>query len=677
MEKHFKDVAINFARNEIFNLNVAYLRLNNYLKGFLPFVPIRLLEIVPLYSKDMQRCLDGCASEKVAMGNLKHQSQEKVKQLIAFVDPNEELVEPEGEVDIATNVINRFDKFAHPKDNVGYQGEPTHTVSDYYQNIRKIALDGIKDDTTLPYIAEPAEPPVPPVYPTYDRIKKSPLLRYKLPVKLTTVVLVLLMIAEICLFQHIILNVFRIPDLQVSLPLLPSFYLPKSALIAFVVLAITISLSNAVYPAIYGLMRREEKFRTVQNYITLGLVVALLLVFVNGLLYYEYVAEGLANARQMRAIALDPAAYTRHIAVNLTGREDSLAWLRFLAISLASVVSILTSAILSSMLTIYKKANKMEKDIQNLNNQMSRCYAKHCRHFELFLTNRGLVHQILTKLKTIESINLTGREPGGKGPSINFLLPVFILIAATFSSCTESKKSDALANNSNGKTVIAVARDISGSIDTTKEAVTKKHLKAFLMSAIKSNSEATILYSNIESAMGLNNITKYRYQPIELNVSSNSVSENEREMNAFLIDQCRTRNRDSFANAFIERQFTNRGRSNYTSILEYLQLLSMLKKDFCSMSVIAVTDLLQDSPQFKLAVSDISTNQKAVAKAQRDLAKLYSMGMDSLSLGHITSFNVILPEYQTSKGFISPQVQVYWGCVLKGLGSAELTIYKD
>ncbi len=65
------------------------------------------------------------------------------------------------------------------------------------------------------------------------------------------------------------------------------------------------------------------------------------------------------------------------------------------------------------------------------------------------------------------------------------------------------------------------------------------------------------------------------------------------------------------------------------------------------MSVIAVTDLLQDSPRFKLVVSDISTNQKAVAKAQRDLAKLYSMGMDSLSLNHITSFNVECSECLT------------------------------
>lgn len=662
MERNYLKEKISHLKTESYFLIVGYLRFNHYIRGYIPRVFVHLYEVFGICNQDCKKMIDAYQAQPIIRQGLINEICLLEKELDAFTQGG--FIKLPG-TEHAESTDNT--EFSEIPDTATAQAEKYGSIKEYEELENKLpgkakaALSNYVTSILKVKIRKPSA--IPPVIDNGYQLL-SPLFSLSMNRLLVCILVSVLLIGEWGLYDQILSQVFFLQSKIVGVD--------KSLFMGAFIVAFSLFCCKILYTPILNFMRQQSNHTVVRRSLyTLG-IAGLGLIFINSILFYD----NIETARKLND-SLNDGTNAASMPAFQNGTSHLMTVLKFLAISLSSAISVLVSSVLTVSLAIYAKLNNKYRQIIKAKQAIEWTYEKEQKIYHDLHTNKSMVYSILLNIKMIQELQLELTKEKRRRFRFPFTYSIFIpAFIVCLSSCSKLDPNRPTKQQNSRLKTIAIGNDISGSIDTSICPALKSRLATYLQQAIKDSVQTKIWVSEIGNEVGLNDRRQYMFQPIAIAAPSSLMNNNDRKRLEITINHKRKVQKDSFVNAIIGQVFQENRRTSNTALLEYLCLLGQVKQTGDSIDVLIISDLKQDS---KLSTIPSFTNKnEALQFAAIDLKKMKASGVDSTALNHVTSIQVILPEFKAGgKDFVSPFIQSYWNTVLNGLSAKNLIIYTE
>lgn len=193
------------------------------------------------------------------------------------------------------------------------------------------------------------------------------------------------------------------------------------------------------------------------------------------------------------------------------------------------------------------------------------------------------------------------------------------------------------------RSLIILVKDKSASVsqsDTEKET---KHLKRYLAQHLSENTDVVVMDINSHSD-SRTNAKWFYYKAPQRQQSTRNKSKKQMELDETLYQEQVHRSLQVTQKKVIEAVYSETSSSNQTAIVELLNPISEILKDYSSASILIYSDLIQESTfrDFTKGKWAMPSKSYATELATKDFERLQKQGLP-IDLSKITSVDVVTP----------------------------------
>lgn len=224
------------------------------------------------------------------------------------------------------------------------------------------------------------------------------------------------------------------------------------------------------------------------------------------------------------------------------------------------------------------------------------------------------------------------------------------------------------------RSLLIFVKDKSASISQSQseQEIEIKHLTRYLNQHLIENTDVVVMDINSHSD-SRTNTTWYKFKAPRMQKATRVQSEPEKELEQTFYQSKVRRTLKATQKKIINQMYGTTTSSNQTAIVELLQPISEILKNFDKASICVYSDFIQESSFRDFTKGEWAMPSKTYATdlAKTDFERLQQQGL-LIDLSKVTSFDVVTPKNpQNEKYYVT--MPYYWDTIL-GLGNFTGTI---
>ena len=246
----------------------------------------------------------------------------------------------------------------------------------------------------------------------------------------------------------------------------------------------------------------------------------------------------------------------------------------------------------------------------------------------------------------------------------------FTAISVLIFSLTSCNK-EVTENTTSERSLIILMKDKSASVSTDTEKETK-HLKNYLSQHLSENTDVVLMSINSHSG-SRTNAQYFYYKAPKRQESTRNKTKKQEELDEMMYQEKVYKTLQATQKKVVKAMNAKTASSNETAIVELLNPISDILKDYNSASVCIYSDLIQESGFRNFTKGQWAMPNKAYATdvAQKDFERLENQGFP-IDLSKITSVDVVTPNNPKNEKYYV-NMPFYWDEIFR-LGKYSGTI---